>query len=250
MDGPASGSAAAAAAAAAAAEVEISELRAQMDEQKRLEHFYYLQLQKQKADAAAAAATAAVEAAFPGPPAPGGPGAPPPPPLPGQVPGAPAAPPAFPPVSSPGDHELLDAQQLAGIGAALDIDPATGTLNATAAALVDGGALDSVSATVKAGARRDYMQYLRSLNRMGTTIALAQRQASLLQSFPTNVSLQADYRATLATMEEEMASAKIQALKLKEYQLALNAETITQAALQTRAAELGAASGVFGGGQA
>ena len=237
MDGPGS-----AAAAAAAAEVEISELRAQMDEQKRLEHYYFLQLQKQKADAAAAAATAAVEAAFPGPPAPGAPL-----PLPGQVPGAPA-PPAFP-AASPGGDELLDAQQLAGIGAALDIDPATGALNTSAAALANGGALDNVSATVKAGARRDYMQYLRSLNRMGTTIALAQRQASLLQSFPTNVSLQADYRATLATMEEEMGSAKIQALRLKEYQLALNAQTVVQTTHQTRAAELGA-SGMFGGGQA
>ena len=235
MDGPGS-----AAAAAAAAEVEISELRAQMDEQKRLEHYYFLQLQKQKADAAAAAATAAVEAAFPGPPAPGAP-------LPGQVPGVPA-PPAFPAVS-PGGDELLDAQQLAGIGAALDIDPATGALNISAAALANGGALDNVSASVKAGARRDYMQYLRSLNRMGTTIALAQRQASLLQSFPTNVSLQADYRATLGTMEEEMGSAKVQALRLKEYQLALNAETVVQTTHQTRAAELGA-SGMFGGGQA
>lgn len=103
---------------------------------------------------------------------------------------------------------------------------------------------------MKSAARRDYLQYLKSLNRMSQTISLAQRQASLLQSFPDNASLQADYRATLATMDEEMSSAKIQAIKLKEIKLALDSESITNEALKQRAAALDQMNPLGGSGQA
>jgi len=211
------------AAYAAAAAAHARAPAAQMNEQQRLEHFYYLQIQKEKADEAAAAAAAAVEAARPlrldgalgdGPPG-LGPTPSVPPPLPGQIPGAPA--PAYPGFASvaqppplpsaapaaplaapvPGlpalagadlGGELLDPQQLAGLGAVLNIDPAT-------AADADPSMLSALEAQdassgIKVAARRDYLQYLRSLNRMSTTITLAQRQASLLQSFPDNTSLQ------------------------------------------------------------
>ena len=122
------------------------------------------------------------------------------------IPGAPASlPGAFPapPGVDPTGGELLDPQQLGALGLALDIDPALAT-GAEPFALSAAEA-QQASTDLKAAARRDYLQYLKTLNRMSSTITLAQRQATLLQSFPENASLQADYRATLASMDEEMS---------------------------------------------
>lgn len=138
------------------------------------------------------------------PPLPAAPAPPVPPGIPGVPAPLPGAFPAPPGVDPTGGGELLDPQQLGALGLALDIDPALATGAAESSALSAAEA-QQASTDLKAAARRDYLQYLKTLNRMSSTITLAQRQATLLQSFPENASLQADYRATLATMDEEVS---------------------------------------------
>lgn len=194
------------------------------------------------------APSAAAAAAVP-PPLPAAPAPPPPTGIPGAPAPLPGAFPAPTGVDPTGGGELLDPQQLGALGLALDIDPALATGAAEPSALSAAEA-QQASTDLKAAACRDYLQYLKTLNRMSTTITLAQRQATLLQSFPENASLQADYRATLATMDEEMSSAKIQALRLKEFKLALESENLTNEALKQRAAQLDQMNPSGGSGQA
>ena len=170
------------------------------------------------------------------------------PPVPPGLPGAPAPLPGALPAPSgvdPTGGELLDPQQLGALGLALDIDPGLAT-----GAEPSASSETEASAELKAAARREYLQYLKTLNRMSATITLAQRQATLLQSFPDNASLQADYRATLATMDEEMSNAKIQALRLKEFKLALESENLTNEVQKQRAAQLEQMKPSGGSGQA
>jgi len=153
---------------------------------------------------------------------------------------------------------LLDASQLAGLGAQLDVGPSGAALSGvgvsgsadlstlldtthssdTAGAAADASNGSNSTQKMKLLARADYLRYLSTLNRMSATIALAQRQASLLQSYPTNHALQADYQATLATMNEEMASAKILALGLREWQLAIDSDSLSQQFQAKRAQEV------------
>ena len=147
-----------------------------------------------------------------------------------------------------GGDGLLNASQLAGLGAQLNVGPSGAALSSigvggsgdlstlldttcsseTAGAAADDNNSSNPTQKMKLLARADYLRYLSTLNRMSATIALAQRQASLLQSYPTNHALQADYQATLATMNEEMASAKILALGLREWQLAIDSDSLSQ----------------------
>ena len=138
-----------------------------------------------------------------------------------------------------GSDGLLDPAQLAGLGAQLNV----GSNGAALSSNGMGGANDLTAVIGETGtngtgpnsdermkllARADYLRYLTMLNRMSATITLAQRQASLLQQHPSNVALQADYHGTLATMNKEMASAKIQATRLQEWQFAINSDSLNQ----------------------